>query len=51
MLGIYNYTVILTYLGMLSGFAGILFAFDGQLWAALGCLMFFQLILSPYFQY
>ena len=40
MLGIYNYTVILTYLGMLSGFAGILFAFDGQLWAALGCLMF-----------
>ena len=40
MLGIYNYTVILTYLGMLSGFAGILFAFEGQLWAALGCLMF-----------
>ena len=36
MLGIYNYTVILTYLGMLSGFAGILFAFEGQLWAALG---------------
>ena len=40
MLGIYNYTVILTYLGMLSGFAGILFAFEGQLWVALGCLIF-----------
>ena len=40
MLGIYNYTVILTYLGMLSGFAGILFAFEGQLWTALGCLIF-----------
>ena len=40
MLGIYNYTVILTYLGMLSGFAGILFASEGQLWAALGCLVF-----------
>ena len=40
MLGIYNYTVILTYLGMLSGFFGILCAFEGQLWAAVGCLMF-----------
>ena len=40
MIGIYNYTVILTYLGMLSGFFGILCVFEGQLWAALGCLMF-----------
>ena len=39
MLGIYNYTVILTYLGMLSGFSGILCAFEGRLWAALGCLV------------
>ncbi len=39
MLGIYNYTVILTYLGMLSGFSGILCAFEGRLWAALLCLM------------
>ena len=39
MLGIYNYTVILTYLGMLSGFSGILFTFNGDLWAAIVCLM------------
>ena len=30
MLGIYNYTVILTYLGMLSGFAGVLCVVDGK---------------------
>ncbi len=29
MLGIYNYTVILTYIGMLVGFAGIASAADG----------------------
>ena len=40
MLGIYNYTVILTYLGMLSGFSGILCAFDGNLRWALLCLVF-----------
>lgn len=39
MLGVYNYTVILTYLGMLAGFSGILCAFEGRLLAALGCLM------------
>ena len=39
MLGVYNYTVILTYLGMLSGFAGILCAFEGKLWASLACLV------------
>ena len=39
MLGIYNYTVILTYLGMLSGFSGILFVFNGNLWASLICLV------------
>ena len=30
MLGVYNYTVILTYIGMLSGFAGILCVVDGR---------------------
>ncbi len=40
MLGIYNYTVILTYMGMLSGFFGILSVFEGKLWWALGCLLF-----------
>ena len=39
MLGIYNYTVILTYLGMLSGFAGILFLLNGNVRGALICLM------------
>ena len=39
MLGIYNYTVILTYLGMLSGFSGILFAFERDLKGALICLL------------
>lgn len=39
MLGVYNYTVILTYLGMLAGFAGITFAMDGNPHAALICLM------------
>ena len=39
LLGFYNYTVILTYLGMLTGFAGITFAFGGKITAALICLM------------
>ena len=39
MLGIYNYTVILTYIGFLSGFAGILCAFEGNLTASVLCLM------------
>ena len=30
MLGVYNYTVILTYIGMLSGFSGILCVVDGK---------------------
>lgn len=38
MLGIYNYTVILTYLGMLSGFAGILCSMSGGGNRALICL-------------
>ncbi len=39
MIGFYNYTVILTYLGMLTGFAGITFAFEGRLRASLICLV------------
>lgn len=39
MLGVYNYTVILTYAGMLTGFFGILRAMDGDPHAALVCLM------------
>ncbi len=39
MLGIYNYTVILTYLGMLSGFAGILCVLENKTGAALLCLV------------
>lgn len=39
MIGFYNYTVILTYLGMLSGFAGITCAFGGNLRSALICLV------------
>lgn len=37
--GYYNYTVILTYLGMLSGFAGIAFVMEGLLWQAILSLM------------
>ena len=39
LLGYYNYTVILTYIGMLTGFAGIVNAFSGNIFGALICLM------------
>lgn len=39
MLGIYNYTVVLTYVGMLSGFAGISFAMQSNYHTALICLI------------
>ncbi len=39
MIGYYNYTVILTYLGTVSGFVGITFVGNGNLRAALICLM------------
>ena len=39
MIGFYNYTVILTYIGLLSGFGGILCASSGNLKAALILLM------------
>ncbi len=40
MLGYYNYTVVLTYLGMLSAFAGITYVMNGNIHTALICLMF-----------
>lgn len=40
MLGYYNYTVVLTYIGMLSGFAGTVCAAEGQLCETLFCLLF-----------
>lgn len=39
MLGYYNYTVVLTYLGMVMAFTGILIACDGNINEALICLM------------
>ena len=39
MIGFYNYTVILTYLGLLSGFGGILCASNGNLKAAITLLL------------
>ena len=40
MLGFYNYTVILTYIGMLSSFCGLLLTLNGKPQWALVCLMF-----------
>ncbi len=39
MLGFYNYTVILTYLGMVAGFTGITCAFNENIHMALLCLV------------
>lgn len=39
MLGFYNYTVMLTYLGMMISFAGITFVLNGDIHNALICLM------------
>ena len=39
LLGYYNYTVILTYIGMLTGFIGIVYAFEGNSPQAVICLM------------
>jgi CDP-diacylglycerol--serine O-phosphatidyltransferase len=35
LLGYYNYTVILTYIGMLTGFIGIVYAFEEKTLSAL----------------
>lgn len=39
MIGFYNYTVILTYIGTAFGFVGVTYAWSGNLKAALICLM------------
>lgn len=39
MLGYYNYTVVLTYIGMLTGFIGIIYSFGGNEVRAIVCLM------------
>lgn len=39
MLGVYNYTVVLTYFGMLAAFTGITHAIHGDIHTALICLM------------
>lgn len=39
MIGFYNYTVILTYIGMLSSFTGIVFSFNGKIYEAVIALM------------
>lgn len=39
LLGYYNYTVILTYVGMLTGFIGIVYAFENNVFGSVICLM------------
>lgn len=39
MIGYYNYTVILTYIGTMFGFAGIIFSMNSDIKSALMCLM------------
>ncbi|MCR4962549.1 MAG: CDP-alcohol phosphatidyltransferase family protein [Firmicutes bacterium] len=39
LLGYYNYTVILTYIGVLIGFIGIVYAFENHVFRAVICLM------------
>ena len=40
LLGFYNYTVVLTYIGMLTGFAGIISTFEANVLGGIICLMF-----------
>lgn len=40
MIGYYNYTVVVTYIGFVSGLIGLWFAFQGQPLAAIYCLIF-----------
>ena len=39
LIGYYNYTVILTYIGMINGLLGITFVMDGAFYAAAIMLM------------
>ena len=38
LIGFYNYTVILTYVSLISSLLGIKFAFEGNAFAAMACL-------------
>lgn len=40
MIGVYDYTVLLTYISFLSGITGIFFAINGNSFGAIFCLMF-----------
>ena len=40
LLGFYNYTVVLTYIGMLTGFVGIVSTFEANVLGGVICLMF-----------
>lgn len=40
MIGFYDYTVLLTYIGFISGMVGITFAINGHIFPAIICLMF-----------
>lgn len=40
MLGYYNYTVFLTYIGLISGVSGIALAYEGNIQWAVLCLLF-----------
>ena len=40
MIGFYDYTVLLTYMGFISGMTGIVLAINGQIFPAIICLMF-----------
>ena len=40
MIGVYDYTVLLTYIGFASGVVGIIEAFNGRILPAIICLMF-----------
>ena len=39
MIGFYNYTVILTYISMLSSFAGVILSINNQFLPAIFCLI------------
>ena len=40
MIGFYDYTVLLTYMGFISGIVGITLAINGHIFPAIFCLMF-----------
>ena len=40
MIGFYDYTVLLTYMGFIFGMSGIILTINGQIFPAIVCLMF-----------